>query len=49
MLFAQQRLGLTNAGFGAFLATLACGGGAGGQLAEGLLARYRHTITVPCC
>ncbi|GGU37690.1 MFS transporter [Lentzea flava] len=46
VLFAQQRLGLTNAGFGAFLATLACGGVAGGLLAERVLARYRHTIAV---
>lgn len=45
VLFAQQRLGLTNAGFGVFLATLACGGVAGGLLAERLLARYRHTVT----
>ena len=44
VLFAQQRLGLTNAGFGAFLATLACGGVAGGLLAERLLARYRGTV-----
>ncbi|MET9232432.1 MFS transporter [Lentzea sp. NPDC003310] len=44
VLFAQQRLGLTNAGFGAFLATLACGGVAGGLFAERLLARYRHTV-----
>ncbi|RAS61759.1 putative MFS family arabinose efflux permease [Lentzea atacamensis] len=46
VLFAQQRLGLTNAGFGAFLATLACGGVAGGLLAERMLARYRHTVAV---
>ncbi|WP_086665708.1 MFS transporter [Lentzea kentuckyensis] len=46
VLFAQQRLGLTNAGFGAFLATLACGGVAGGLLAERLLAGYRHTVAV---
>ncbi|MEV6243695.1 MFS transporter [Lentzea sp. NPDC051838] len=45
VLFAQQRLNLTNAGFGAFLATLACGGVAGGLLAERLLARFRHTVT----
>ncbi|MFC3893500.1 MFS transporter [Lentzea rhizosphaerae] len=45
VLFAQHRLGLTNAGFGAFLATLACGGVAGGVLAERLL-RYRNTVTV---
>jgi MFS family permease len=45
VLFAQQRLNLTNAGFGAFLATLACGGVAGGLLAERLLARYRNTVT----
>lgn len=45
VLFAQQRLGLTNAGFGAFLATLACGGVAGGLLAERILARYRNTVT----
>lgn len=44
VLFAQQRLGLSDAGFGAFLATLACGGVAGGLLAERLLARYRHTV-----
>lgn len=43
VLFAQQRLGLTNAGFGVFLATLACGGVAGGLLAERLI-RYRHTV-----
>jgi predicted MFS family arabinose efflux permease len=53
VLFAQQRLSLTNAGFGAFLATLACGGVAGGLLAERLLARYRDTVTatvvlIPC-
>lgn len=46
VLFAQHRLGLTNAGFGAFLATLACGGVAGGLLAERLLAGYRHTVAV---
>lgn len=46
VLFAQQRLGLTGAGFGVFLATLACGGVAGGLLAERLLARYRNTVTV---
>jgi MFS family permease len=48
VLFAQQRLGLTNAGFGAFLATLACGGVAGGLLAERILARVgqRNTVTV---
>jgi MFS family permease len=46
VLFAQQRLGLTNAGFGAFLATLACGGVAGGLLAERILARYRHTVAM---
>ncbi len=46
VLFAQQRLGLTGAGFGAFLATLACGGVASGLLAERLLARYRDTTTV---
>lgn len=45
VLFAQHRLGLTNAGFGAFLATLACGGVAGGMLAERLLG-YRNTVTV---
>ncbi|SDM72853.1 Predicted arabinose efflux permease, MFS family [Lentzea albidocapillata subsp. violacea] len=45
VLFAQQRLGLSGAGFGAFLATLACGGVAGGLLAERLLARYRNTVT----
>lgn len=45
VLFARQRLGLTNAGFGALLATLACGGVAGGLLAERLL-RKRATITV---
>ncbi|MFS8101170.1 MFS transporter [Lentzea alba] len=45
VLFAQHRLGLTNAGFGAFLATLACGGVAGGLLAERLLAKYRNTVT----
>ncbi|MDX3656147.1 MFS transporter [Streptomyces sp. ID05-26A] len=43
VLFAQQRLGLTNAGFGVFLATLAFGGVAGGLLAERLI-RYRHTV-----
>ncbi|GGM78578.1 MFS transporter [Lentzea pudingi] len=45
VLFAQQRLGLTNAGFGAFLATLACGGVAGGLFAERLISRYRYTIS----
>ncbi|HEX8868585.1 MAG TPA: MFS transporter [Lentzea sp.] len=53
VLFADRRLGLTNAGFGAFLATLACGGVAGGLLAERLLTRYRNTVTatvvlIPC-
>jgi MFS family permease len=46
VLFARQRLGLTNAGFGAFLAVLACGGVAGALLAERVLARYRHTVAV---
>ncbi|MFI6101470.1 MFS transporter [Lentzea sp. NPDC051213] len=48
VLFAQQRLGLTNAGFGALLATLACGGVAGGLLAERILAKLtpRTTVTV---
>lgn len=48
VLFAQHRLGLTNAGFGAFLATLACGGVAGGLLAERILAKLtpRTTVTV---
>jgi predicted MFS family arabinose efflux permease len=45
VLFAQHRLGLTDAGFGALLATLACGGVAGGMLAERLLG-YRNTVTV---
>ncbi|MEV6712144.1 MFS transporter [Lentzea sp. NPDC051208] len=45
VLFAQQRLGLSGAGFGAFLAALACGGVAGGLLAERLLARYRNAVT----
>ena len=47
VLFAQHRLGLTGAGFGAFLATLACGGVAGGLLAERILARLgpRNTVT----
>ncbi|MEU0878979.1 MFS transporter [Lentzea sp. NPDC005914] len=44
VLFANHRLGLTNAGFGAFLATLACGGVAGGLLAERILARWRHAV-----
>ncbi|MFD4671551.1 MFS transporter [Lentzea sp. NPDC058450] len=44
VLFARQRLGLSGAGFGAFLATLACGGVAGGLLAERLLARVRHAV-----
>ncbi|MCX2954128.1 MFS transporter [Lentzea sp. NEAU-D7] len=46
VLFAQQRLGVTGAGFGVFLATLACGGVAGGLLAERLLSRYRNTVAV---
>lgn len=47
VLFAQHRLGLTGAGFGAFLATLACGGVAGGLLAERILSRLgpRNTVT----
>lgn len=47
VLFAQQRLGLTNAGFGAFLATLACGGVAGGLTAERILKKFgpRNTTT----
>ncbi|MDX8048231.1 MFS transporter [Lentzea sp. BCCO 10_0798] len=45
VLFAQQRLGVTGAGFGVFLATLACGGVAGGLLAERLLARFRNAVT----
>ncbi|GLY49282.1 MFS transporter [Lentzea sp. NBRC 102530] len=44
VLFARQRLGLTGAGFGAFLATLACGGVAGGLLAERLIARFRDAV-----
>ncbi|MET9627852.1 MFS transporter [Lentzea sp. NPDC006480] len=44
VLFARHRLGLTNAGFGAFLATLACGGIAGGLLAERLLNKWRYTV-----
>ena len=48
VLFADQRLGLTGAGFGAFLATLACGGVAGGLLAERILKGVgpRNTVTV---
>lgn len=48
VLFAQHRLGLTGAGFGAFLATLACGGVAGGLLAERILRRFtpRNTVTM---
>lgn len=48
VLFADQRLGLTGAGFGTFLATLACGGVAGGLLAERVLRKLgaRTTVTV---
>ncbi|WP_329794192.1 MFS transporter [Lentzea sp. DG1S-22] len=44
VLFAQQRLGLTDAGFGALLATLACGGVAGALLAERVLARASWAV-----
>ncbi|HEX7303944.1 MFS transporter [Lentzea sp.] len=46
VLFARQRLGLTNAGFGALLATLACGGVAGALSAERVLARFQHAVVV---
>ncbi|WP_439660996.1 MFS transporter [Lentzea sp. HUAS TT2] len=46
VLFAEQRLGLTGTGYGALLATLACGGVAGGVFAERLIGRYRHTVAV---
>lgn len=46
VLFAQHRLGLTGAGFGAFLAALACGGVAGGLLADRILARCGEPNTV---
>ncbi|WP_394616278.1 hypothetical protein JNUCC0626_42475 [Lentzea sp. JNUCC 0626] len=42
-LFAQQRLGLTGAGFSALLATLVRRSVAGGLQAERLLTRLRHT------
>ncbi|GHH51911.1 MFS transporter [Lentzea cavernae] len=46
VLFAQQRLGLSGAGFGGLLATLACGGVAGALFAERILAKVRHAVLV---
>ena len=44
VLFAEHRLGLTGAGFGALLATLACGGVAGALLAERVLAWTKRAV-----
>lgn len=46
VLFAERRLGLGGAGFGALLATLACGGVAGALLAERVLARVKRAVEI---